>query len=107
MTQQSGPVRGHLIELTPGHQVPVTLSHRAWTIPADWMTVREFAISRGYPTSDVPRLGLTGKHAMTALRAVGITSVPQVWEQADTGQWFQVNVLPVFALERAAWSVWK
>lgn len=107
MSQPSAPLRGHLIELEPGHAIPVTLSHRSWVFPADWMTVREYAVMSGLPTSDVPKLGLCGKQAMAALRAAGITSVPQVWEQADDGRWFQVNVLPLPLLQRAAWSVWR
>lgn len=106
MTQPPAPTRGHLIELEPGQLPPATLSHREWIIPPEWMTVREYAVMFNLSTTNVAQLGQCGKVAMAAMRAAGITTVPQVWEQATTGQWFKVNVLPFNVIQRAAWSVW-
>lgn len=101
------PTRGRLIEISPLGPVPLESgTYREWQLPPDWMTVREYATLHGLPTSDVPRLGRHGKAAMVVLRSVGVEAVPQVWDQADTGQWFLVNTYPYRVLQNAGWRVW-
>lgn len=76
-------------------------------LPADWITVRDYAVRCQLPTGDIGRLQQHGKQCMAEMMRLGITSVPKVWEQADNGQVFWVYVYPEHIVTKAAWSVWR
>jgi hypothetical protein len=96
-----------LYEPSSPSAVPISAVQSAWVIPSDWITVREFAVSTGRSTTDVPRLGQHGKAAMAVLRSAGVTTMPQRHEQADNGQSYWVNVYPAQLLIQTQWQVWK
>ena len=75
-------------------------------LPIGWMTVRQYAVDRHLNHGDINRLGLHGKAAMAEMRRRGISAMPQVWEQATSGQWFWVYVYPAEIVAQAAWQVW-
>jgi len=96
-----------LYEPSDPSAVPISAVQSAWVVPSDWITVREFAVSTGRPTTDVPRLGQHGKAAMAVLRAAGVTTMPQVHEIADNGNAYWVNVYPAQLLISTQWQVWR
>jgi hypothetical protein len=76
-------------------------------LPPDWVTIRDYAATHGLPTGDIGRLQQHGKAVMNELRAHGLTTMPKVFEQADSGQWFWVYVYPEHIVAKVAWQVWR